>query len=70
MTVVLSCWEIDAVRELSGHIGTLVKQDEGDPRISSTLEPTLFQPPLPYTAPPFQKWQTGLSLGLCEPKSQ
>ncbi|XP_036390065.1 rap1 GTPase-activating protein 1 isoform X4 [Megalops cyprinoides] len=31
------------------------KQDEGDPRISSTLDPTLFQAPLPYTAPPILK---------------
>ncbi|XP_015192445.1 rap1 GTPase-activating protein 1 isoform X4 [Lepisosteus oculatus] len=27
------------------------KQDGGDPHISSTLEPPLFQPPPPYTAP-------------------
>ncbi|KAM9430163.1 rap1 GTPase-activating protein 1-like isoform 5-T5 [Salvelinus alpinus] len=34
------------------------KQNGGDPRISTTLEPPLFQPslsPLPYTAPPFLK---------------
>ncbi|KAJ8384271.1 hypothetical protein AAFF_G00207320 [Aldrovandia affinis] len=30
------------------------KQDEGEPHISSTLEPGLFQPPLPY-APHYLK---------------
>ncbi|XP_047453171.1 rap1 GTPase-activating protein 1 isoform X7 [Mugil cephalus] len=31
------------------------KQDVSDPRISATLEPQLFQPPLPYTTSPFHK---------------
>ncbi|KAJ8371119.1 hypothetical protein SKAU_G00111470 [Synaphobranchus kaupii] len=39
------------------------KQDEGDPPISSTLEPASFQPPSPQTAPPYVKieaeWMNG-----------
>lgn len=31
------------------------KQDGSDPRISSTLEPQLFQPTLPYSTSPFHK---------------
>ncbi|XP_053338242.1 rap1 GTPase-activating protein 1 isoform X11 [Clarias gariepinus] len=34
---------------------SLWKQDGGEPRISSTLDATLLQAPLPYTAPAFQK---------------
>ncbi|XP_046895934.1 rap1 GTPase-activating protein 1 isoform X6 [Hypomesus transpacificus] len=31
------------------------KQDGGEPRVTTTLEPPLFQPPAPHTAPPFLK---------------
>ncbi|GAA6107304.1 rap1 GTPase-activating protein 1 isoform X5 [Tachysurus ichikawai] len=42
------------------------KQDGGESRISSTLDTTLLQAPLPYTAPAFLKssHQDPLPMGL------
>ncbi|XP_053096577.1 rap1 GTPase-activating protein 1 isoform X12 [Pangasianodon hypophthalmus] len=51
-----SCPPSDTLSGLTGRPHFLIrKQDGGEPRISSTLDATLLQAPLPYTAPAFLK---------------
>jgi len=41
------------------------KQDGGEPCISNTLDPSLFQPSLPHTGPAFLKVSQSSSLPAC-----